>query len=226
MKKFQNYLEIAVVHIAGVIVRNVPLSMALFFGRALGSIIYHGLRIRMDVALENIKRCFPSLNDAGVRRIAVDTYKNFGQSVFEFIRQPKMTKAYLDQKIKFVNEPLLEEAFLEGKGALCLSGHFGNWELMGAAIRAKGFPMMAVARDQRNPFVTTVINKYRTEVGIETIPLGIAIRGVLKALQKNKFVALLSDQDAHDEGVFVDFFNHPSSTAPGIAQFALKTGRC
>jgi KDO2-lipid IV(A) lauroyltransferase len=224
MKKFQNYLEIAIVHIACLIVRSVPLSIALFFGRALGSFIYYGLRIRRNVATENIKRCFPALNDAEAGQIAVITYKNFGQSVCEFIRQPKMTKAYFNQKIKFVNEPLMEEAFLEGKGVLCLSGHFGNWEIMAAAIRAKGFPMMAVARDQRNPFVTAVINKYRIEVGIETIPLGIAIRGVLKALQKNKFVALLADQDAHDEGVFVDFFRQPSSTAPGIALFALKTG--
>ena len=35
---------------------------------------------------------------------------------------------------------------------------------------------------------------------------------------------MAGDQDAHEKGVFVDFFGIPSSTAVGAALFHLKTG--
>ncbi len=95
---------------------------------------------------------------------------------------------------------------------------------MAAAIAALGFPIMAIGKRQKNRLVDRLINDFRRTRNIETIPLGMSIRQFLRALHDNKFVALLADQDAHREGVFVEFFGIPSATAPGVAQLALKTG--
>ena len=43
-------------------------------------------------------------------------------------------------------------------------------------------------------------------------------------LEKGKILALASDQDFRKKGVFLDFFNIPSSTPKGAAVFHLKTG--
>ena len=34
---------------------------------------------------------------------------------------------------------VLDEALAEGKGAVVISGHVGNWEILGQAIAAAGF---------------------------------------------------------------------------------------
>jgi KDO2-lipid IV(A) lauroyltransferase len=43
-------------------------------------------------------------------------------------------------------------------------------------------------------------------------------------VKSNKFVAMLSDQDAGPDGVFVDFMGTPASTPQGPARLALITG--
>jgi KDO2-lipid IV(A) lauroyltransferase len=67
------------------------------------------------------------------------------------------------------------------------------------------------------------MNKYRKMMGVGIIKAGTSAKGVIKALRQNRFVALLSDQDAGKDGVLVNFFNHPSSTPKGPAAFCLKT---
>jgi len=221
--QIQNHLEYFCLKVFCLFIRLAPLRLALWIGKALGVFAFSFLRIRKTVAIDNISSSFPEKSFPEVIKIASNTYKIFGQNIIEFIRLPQMNHEYLEQKVTFVNESLLQQAFLTGKGTLCVSGHFGNWEIIAAAISAKGYPMIAVARDQRNPFANRMINEHRRAAGIETLQLGFALRGVLKSLRENKFVALLGDQDAHDEGTFIDFLGRPSSTAPGIAQFALKT---
>ncbi|HEX9935396.1 MAG TPA: lysophospholipid acyltransferase family protein, partial [bacterium] len=72
--------------------------------------------------------------------------------------------------------------------------------------------------------IDDMMNRNRERMGAGIIHMGIAVRGVIKVLRNNGIIALLSDQDAGREGVFVDFFGRPSSVHQGPAVFALKMG--
>jgi KDO2-lipid IV(A) lauroyltransferase len=61
-------------------------------------------------------------------------------------------------------------------------------------------------------------------MGMRVLHREVAVRGSLKALRRNELVGVLVDQNAGDDGIFVDFFGCPASTAPGAAAFALRTG--
>ena len=111
-----------------------------------------------------------------------------------------------------------------GRGAILVGGHFGNWELMGAALAQMGYPIVFLVGEQHNILVDRMMNRHREFMGIQIIHMGAAVRGVIKSLRANCIVALLSDQDAGRDGVFVDFFGKKSSTHQGPAVFALKTG--
>jgi Kdo2-lipid IVA lauroyltransferase/acyltransferase len=156
--------------------------------------------------------------------IARGTFIQFGQTIVEFLQLPKRSARFLLQQIHFEPPDFLVQAQQAHYGAICLTGHFGNWELLGAAITDSGIPLSGIAKEQRNPFVDRLIADARAKRGIETFSMGIALRGILKALKEKKFVAILGDQDAHREGVFVQFLGRPSSTAQGPAVLALKTG--
>jgi KDO2-lipid IV(A) lauroyltransferase len=118
----------------------------------------------------------------------------------------------------------LEKAHSEGKGVIVSAGHFGSWELLGAAGAAHGYPADFIVGEQTNSLVDDYINGIRRGAGIGVIPKGIALRGVFESLKNNRVVAILSDQDAKRMGIFVDFFGVKSSTFPGAAQFMRKTG--
>jgi len=119
---------------------------------------------------------------------------------------------------------VLREALSEGKGCLVFSGHLGNWELMGAAASRSGIPVTFVVTTQRNKQIEAMMDDIRRSVGIEIVKRRDAISGVLSALKRNRCVALLIDQDAHEDGAFVPFFGRLASTPRGPAVFHLRTG--
>lgn len=218
----KNFIEYSLIVIFSGTIKRLPWRLVQLSGTFIGNLFFYLIPIRKKVVVSNLENTFQDRSDPEIKSIARKCYINFGKIIFEFIKLSAMNKAELFQHVEFENPELLKKAYEKGNGTLCISGHFGNWELMAAAISQLGYPMRAIAKEQRNKRVDRVIQDIRLNANVHTILLGMALRGVLGALKKNEFVAMLTDQDAHREGVFVDFLNRPSATAPGPAQFSLK----
>lgn len=223
MESCKNNVEFLSLHFVSRLVQILSPETVVKIGRFLGYAVYYLIPIRRAVVSANIQKAMPELSRSVRKRIARRTYIMFGQNFLEFLRTPVRSREEIKQRVRMHNLQLLHEAYHSGRGTLLMTGHFGNWEIMACAIVAAGFPLVVIARRQRNRRVDELINFYRQRGGIETVPLGMGVREFLRALRQNKFVALLADQDAHREGVFVDFFNISSATAPGPALLALKT---
>lgn len=224
MKGIQNYLEYWLVLTIRFVVCSFSLRLALVAGNMLGLFAFHVIRLRRKVTIDNLRQAFPEKSLSECKAIAQRTYCNFAKMAVEYIRFPKMSREELQRRVWFDHPELFRQVANERKGVVCVGGHFGNWEILAAAIRALGYPMVVVVAEQRNKLVDKLINRNRAHMGIEMVGRGIAVRGILKALREKKFVALLADQDAHEEGVFVKFMGRPSSTPQGPAALTLKTG--
>ncbi len=224
MKEWKNKLEFLALSTVARLLQKLSPETVVKLARAVGRFVYIFIPIRKSVVLQNLQLAFPEKSERQRKQIARNTYKTFGQTFFEFVRAPVRTREELRRRVRLHNRHLLKESYETGRGTLLMTGHFGNWEIAACAIVDLGYPLVVIARKQRNRQVDELINYYRRVSGIETVPLGMGVREFLRALRQNKFVAILADQDAHREGVFVDFFNRLSATAPGPAFFALKTG--
>jgi KDO2-lipid IV(A) lauroyltransferase len=121
-------------------------------------------------------------------------------------------------------EQTLRDALAGGRGCIAFSGHLGNWEIMASIFARLGLPVSVVVTSQRNKRVEQLIDDIRRSTGIEIIKRRDAVRGVLSALKRNRVVAILIDQDAHEDGAFVPFFGKSTSTPRGPAVFHLRTG--
>ncbi len=223
-KPVKNRLELWAVRILERWVQSLSAHAAVRTGRAIGHFVFSWIPIRRKFAIRQLGEIFPDIPLQRRKAIIRNTYANFGQTFIELMRAPQRDDAELDERVRIHNIDVLQEAKARGKGVIFLSGHFGNWEIMAAALRAVGFPMTVIARRQRNKLIDPLIDGYRYSEGIVTLPPGMAVRGILRTLRQNKAIALLADQDAKHRGIFVDFLGRPSSTATGPAIFALKTG--
>lgn len=224
MKIWKDQIEYIALRTVTRIVHSLSPNTAVKLGRGLGSFIYTFIPIRKTIVLENLCGAFPEKSRGELTRIARATFQNFGQTFIEFLRNPVRSKEETISRVVFHNEKVLRDSYNAGKGTMLITGHFGNWEMMGCVVAALGYPVVVIARPQRNRLADAMISEFRRSAGIETVPLGMGVRAFLRALQKNKVVAILADQDAHRDGVFVDFLGRPSSTAPGPAAFVLRTG--
>ena len=222
-KRIRHRLEYWLTLSLGFTARLLPYRFALFLGEILGDITFEVIRFRRRVALKNLKRCFKDKSITELKRIAKRSYRNLGKSLMEYVLFPRLTRKELSEMVEIRGAECFDQAIEGGKGAVLLTGHFGSWELMGAAMVLQGYPIDFLVGEQHNLLIDGLMNKYRKMMGVGIIKMGTSAKGVIKALRQNRFVALLSDQDAGRDGVLVDFFNHPASTPKGPAAFSLRT---
>jgi len=113
-----------------------------------------------------------------------------------------------------------------GRGGILVTGHVGNWELMGAALARRGWRFHVLARALRNALMDRWLLRFRMGCGLETIQRGHPGAGwrIRLALREGDLIACLIDQDTKVDGTFVDFFNRKAHTPTGAVRLALRSG--
>jgi KDO2-lipid IV(A) lauroyltransferase len=202
---------------------RVPWPDVLRTGALLGSAAGR-LGVRRKVAEGNLAIAFPERDPAERDAILAEHYRELGRVACEYPRMPALAKAEDDSVVAAIRgREHLEAARAAGRGAILLTGHFGNFELMGARL-ARLHPVDFVVKPLGNPRMEVVVDDLRHRAGVGVIKLGAGVRQVFEALRANRWVAMVGDQDARRHGVFVPFFGRPTSTAVGPAAIAIRTG--
>jgi len=222
-KKLKHKLEYFLVLSFRFFLNLLPYKTGIFLGSLIGELTYIIIPKRKKITLKNLTRCFRDKNPKSLKKIARSAYRNIGRSLAEYILFPKLNKDRISELVEIRGQEHLDYALKNKKGAVMVSGHFGSWELMGAAVRQRGYPVDFLVGEQHNLLVDNLMNRHREMMGIGIIKMGAATRGVIKALRQNRFIAMLSDQDAGRDGTVVSFFGYPASTPKGPAAFSLKT---
>jgi KDO2-lipid IV(A) lauroyltransferase len=223
--RLSHLAEYSAVAGASAVLRALPNGAALKVGSALGSAAYSWLRIRREVTDANAAAAFGwSRDDERVRAVGLGCYRNLGMTFVELARMPRSGRVGLSRLVAVDGLEHFDRALSAGRGAVLATGHFGNWELMGAALAQRGYPMNFLVGHQTNRKVDAMLNSLRASFGIGIVRHGAHVRGVLRLLQRNQFVAMLCDHDGGRKGLMIEFFGRPASSAQGPASFALRSG--
>jgi len=201
-----------------------PEKLALRFGEAMGWLAGAVFRVRWGTVMDHLRKAFPDKDDRWHSRLARASFRHLGRESVATFRLGKMDPFHIRTRTEMVGLESLQGAVAAGKGAIVVTGHFGNWEVGGAALAAHGIPLDVVAKRQRNPLFDEELNRNRARMGMTVIERKEAPRRVLRSLRAGRVVAVVADQNVRRGGVFVDFFGRPASTARGTAVFALRTG--
>lgn len=216
-------LEYAAARAVQALICALPAGAARELGAGLGTLAY-ALGIRRGVVRAHLSRIFGGeRSEAELSRIARESYRNFGRTTFEYARFPRLTPEAIEETVSLEGEEHLDRALSEERGAILVAGHFGNWELA-ATLATMGYPLTFLVGEQHNTLVDGLMNRLRARFGVELVPLTGSLMGVLRALRRNRIVAMLSDQDAGRSGIFVDFLGLPASTPYGPGRIAARTG--
>jgi KDO2-lipid IV(A) lauroyltransferase len=181
---------------------------------------------RTQVARVNLRIAFPSWSEAQREAVLVRSFENIGRSVAEFARLGRLGPEALRERVRIEGLEHVEAARAQSKtgGIVAITGHFGSWEMLAAAMAAHGFPFVAVQKPRESPLLDAVVERYRRSGGAEFLARGNAALAVMRSLAEGKAVAILYDQDSpKDEGVFVPFFGRLACTRDGPVKIALRT---
>mgnify|MGYP003291669367 CR=1 FL=1 len=114
---------------------------------------------RMEMAKANIMECL-GVDEHRATVIAEDSMRRFGRMVVEVLRFPVLNANTINDVVKVEGLEYLEAAYQENKGVIMATGHYGNWELLGATVALHGYPMLSIARKQNNSHMDKFINEY------------------------------------------------------------------
>ncbi len=199
-----------------------PMPVALAVGRGLGTAAHALLAAPRRLAVAHMGLAFPELDLATRRRLVRETFRHAGQAFAELSLFEKILRH--PDYIRLEGVEALDAALARGRGAIAVTGHVGNWELLAAWAAAIGYPITVVVRRVNDLRFHSLIVRFRAAAGVEVLvrddPRFVAAVG--DALRRNRVVAMLIDQDTRGAGVFVPFFGRPAHTPPGAALLALR----
>ncbi len=169
----------------------------------------------------NLKLAFPDLEEDEIKRIAKASWESVGRTAGELPHLPKIDP-YKGDRVEVEGVEHLDALEAADHGAVFVSGHFANWEVMAAAICNRPVDCLITYRALNNPHIDRKLNKVRHDYGIGVLtPKGLGTREIMRALSKNRCVALMNDQK-FNQGLAIEFFGHAAMTAPGPSRIALK----
>ncbi len=173
---------------------------------------------RMKMARANVRECL-GVSEERACEIVDESLRRFGRMVVEVMRFPLLTPQNIDKLVKVEGLEHLEKAYAEGRGVIMATGHFGNWELLGATVALHGYPMLSITRKQNDGKMDQLINEFREMVG-QKVAYNRGSAGVLsmaRMLKEKHLLGILYDQDTNDSGCNLELFGKMSVIPYGAA---------
>ncbi len=204
----------------------------------IAAIIYALARDRRAAVRRNQRQV---RGEQGWLRECWSTYRvfaEFARSLTEGMEQWGPRPRPLDIAIEGRN--VVEDALAEGRGLVCLTGHFGSWEVGARLLGGLGPPVHLVTAHEPNPTVRDFMHAFRTRHGFRVIYSDRSLFAglpILQALRRHEIVCLQIEPwgplaGSHD----VSFCGRPTrfqlgpfaiarvARAPLVAVFVARTG--
>ncbi len=232
MGKKRKKLPVAVEHVLSAAIRGamaVPLlaglSNSLAMARSLGHLYPKFAPSRFERALVNLREAYPEWDEERCRAYAVKSYQHLFQLGVEILYAPRLiTQEGYSRHLAFTQISESVRTLLKEGPCILISGHCGNWELIGYAVSMLGFPMHAVYRPLDLRPLDRWLYETRARRGLTLVSKFGAVRALPPVLARGEPVGLVADQSGGDRGVFTPFFGRLTSTYKSIGLLAMQTG--
>ncbi|MBM4019757.1 MAG: lysophospholipid acyltransferase family protein [Planctomycetes bacterium] len=200
-----------------------PIDLNLKTARLAGRLLYRLDRRHRERALENLRASFPRTDERRLQEIARRSCEHLVMVGAEVLCLPRLMQ--FNRFLDYVDiagglDGIRHVA--AGRPAILVTGHFGNWELVGFSMAAMGFPPTAIARPLDNPYLNRHILRIRERTGQRIVFKEGMTEEALADMRRGRPVGFIADQDAGRRGFFVDFFGRKASAYKSIAYLALE----
>jgi KDO2-lipid IV(A) lauroyltransferase len=201
-----------------------PVNLNMQVAQLLGNCMYFIDRKHRERAMANLRRSFPEMPERQRKDLARRSMQQLFMLFVEVLFTTRLVR--VDTFAQFVElgnfRETLQLLLRKDQGAIMLTGHYGNWEILGYVLATLGFETTAIARPLDNPHVNKWLLGVREKKGQRIIAKKGATSEVTDVLEKHGVVGFIADQNAGPKGIFVDFFGRKASTYKSIGLLALN----
>ncbi len=199
-----------------------------YIAKPFAYLFYYVFPIRKKVVIKNLAYAFPEKSETEIKNLAFKNYYSSALMFLEMLYLSKITQSDFEKIIEIDDETkqrLISYASDE-KGTIFLTGHFGNWELVGlfvGNIVSNIKRLNVLAKRQHNEYISNWLEAMRTRTGNKVVYVGKSTKELFKIVLNKEIVALVADQRGKKEGMKIKFFGIDTPIHTGLAVIALKT---
>ncbi len=180
-------------------------------------------RKRLARAVDNLAWCFPDWSPERRAACAVEAYRHLFSLAVEMSAAPRVIAS--DGYAAYVEWGRIGEGFrliCSERPALLVTGHCGNWELLGTVLAALGLPMHALYRPLDMKPLDEWAQRSRSARGLVLVDKFGAARSLPRLMRDKAIIGFIADQNAGDGGLFVPFFDRLASAYKTIGLLAMR----
>jgi KDO2-lipid IV(A) lauroyltransferase len=218
-------LEYSVLLFVRFLANVLPVSVSEWIGRRLGDIAWYFFPYRFQVMMYNMDIVFPEKSHEYKLHLAHHSYRFFGEMAVQFFSQNKKKNKKRILSAEIQGREFLDKALNKGKGVILTALHSGNWEYVASWLNMSGIITSGIYKPMKNPLSDEFFLSLRLNMGdaMHMISTRQGMKAYEKALKQNHVLAVAVDQNAHEKGVKVPFFNRITSIAKGTAVLKFRT---
>jgi Kdo2-lipid IVA lauroyltransferase/acyltransferase len=205
-------------------IASVPHERIASIGRVLGILIYVIDVRHRRIVRRNLKFVYPEWSPRRVKKISKNIFQNLGITILEICQMVCFSSDDILDKVKIRGQEHLLNAMYNNKGAILISAHLGNWEIVPLFWPLYfNTPITIVVRKIRNKIINRWIYGLRTRFGSRVIYKDVALPEMTRTLRHGKILGILIDQGMKSSiGVKIRFFNKFVTATPGASLLAMR----
>jgi KDO2-lipid IV(A) lauroyltransferase len=201
-----------------------PYRLSIALSRRLTGAVRFVMPKRFKRTIYDISRAFPEKTAKETHQIALESWRNMGAIMAEFIQLSNMTPENFKKHCRVEGMEKIFDA--EGKtGGIIHIGHFTNWEAFGLAASIYGADKAVLAQRVDNPYVDEEINRLRNIFSGQTFYSNHEFKpffACMRWLKKKKVLGILFDQNTISSEIWLPFMGRTSATSPITALLSIK----
>jgi KDO2-lipid IV(A) lauroyltransferase len=206
---------------------RLPLPVIYFVADVVAAIGYRAAKGARENVHDNLRHVMPDASRREIERAAKQVFRNVAYYYAELAHLPRMDpQKFLDEQLTLhgVRE-LLVPTIQSGQGAIMLSGHYGNPELVLQAVIPLGIRGFAVTEPVQPPALARMLNEIRSSHGVRFMPVGVpGVKALIRTIRDGGAVALMGDRDIEGPRMRLPLFGQETWMPTGPVEVGLRTG--
>ena len=209
---------------AAMLICSFSVNANLQAARSLGNFMYRFDRKHRDRAMENLRHAYPDMPEVKRALLARRSMQHLMMLAVETLFTTRLV--HLETWAGYCELENFREVLglllKRNQNVILLTGHYGNWEILGYVLGTLGFDTTSIARPLDNPYVNRWLLGVREKKGQRILAKKGATEEVTQVLGGGGAVSFIADQDAGRKGIFVNFFGRPACTYKSIGLLAME----
>lgn len=195
---------------------------------AFGAAAFQGARGARATVAGNLAHVIGRPADSPlVQEATREAFSLYAKFWYEAFRVRTMSKEEMNRRFVIQGLENIDHGIEQGRGAICVLPHMGNWDAAGKFLAVNGYRMAAVAEELKPRRMFELFLEHRRALGMHIVPLTEGRHvgmEVARLLSENWCITLVADRDLGGKGVEVEMFGAPRKLPAGPALLSLSTG--